>query len=278
MYRKAIYLLVFTLYVAQACLAQSSGIGLSFGAYDFYGPQTDNYFVNSKYKYTYNEDTKTYDTSLKNAMFWTPLVKLSYWHSVSKNIDINVALSLANVDYPKHMTDGDYIRRYRYDQEKNEKFLGELDGRFQYNIFSRYEYPVSPYLLSGFTLSYHDEHWGGCIPVGGGVNIALSNNLSLNLESVYKLAGTDFDQDHYQHSAGLIFWVKNKAPKDVVQDPSKTDSDGDGIDDAHDNCPSVAGIKALDGCPDSDGDGLADDEDECPDEAGPISNDGCPRK
>ncbi len=57
------------------------------------------------------------------------------------------------------------------------------------------------------------------------------------------------------------------------------DTDGDGIGDACDECPEVAGISENKGCPaceDSDGDGVCDDVDSCPDEPGVAENYGCP--
>jgi outer membrane protein OmpA-like peptidoglycan-associated protein len=57
------------------------------------------------------------------------------------------------------------------------------------------------------------------------------------------------------------------------------DSDGDGIADHLDNCPTVAGPASNKGCPlekDSDGDGVPDHLDKCPDVAGSASSAGCP--
>ena len=60
------------------------------------------------------------------------------------------------------------------------------------------------------------------------------------------------------------------------------DSDGDGITDAMDACPSepedLDGFQDADGCPDpdNDGDGVPDTVDACPMQAGPSSNGGCP--
>lgn len=54
------------------------------------------------------------------------------------------------------------------------------------------------------------------------------------------------------------------------------DTDGDGIPDKDDRCPTVAGLASLQGCPDRDGDGIADDADACPDKAGPAEFQGCP--
>ena len=54
------------------------------------------------------------------------------------------------------------------------------------------------------------------------------------------------------------------------------DTDGDGIMDSEDRCPTVKGTRELQGCPDSDGDGVADIDDKCPNVAGLKENKGCP--
>lgn len=54
------------------------------------------------------------------------------------------------------------------------------------------------------------------------------------------------------------------------------DTDGDGVPDFEDACPTVPG-DGPDGCPlDTDSDGVPDIEDECPLRPGPASNQGCP--
>ena len=62
--------------------------------------------------------------------------------------------------------------------------------------------------------------------------------------------------------------------------PVLADSDGDGLPDDYDLCPSLAGVKALGGCPapppDRDGDGVLDDDDACPDLPGIPLYSGCP--
>ncbi len=60
--------------------------------------------------------------------------------------------------------------------------------------------------------------------------------------------------------------------------PIIDDADGDGIIDSMDPCPNDYGPRINDGCPygDYDGDGLTDDVDECPTQFGPSNNNGCP--
>jgi OmpA-OmpF porin, OOP family len=56
------------------------------------------------------------------------------------------------------------------------------------------------------------------------------------------------------------------------------DSDGDGVADINDKCPNLKGSASNNGCPlvDTDGDGVADADDKCPNTAGSASNNGCP--
>ncbi len=58
---------------------------------------------------------------------------------------------------------------------------------------------------------------------------------------------------------------------------SVVDSDGDGVADAIDKCPDVAGADVDLGCPaDADNDGVLGDADACPDAAGSAIDNGCP--
>ena len=66
--------------------------------------------------------------------------------------------------------------------------------------------------------------------------------------------------------------------------PSLVDTDGDGIPDIRDLCPTLPedkdGFQDEDGCPDldNDGDGIPDALDKCPNEPGPPEERGCPKK
>jgi OmpA-OmpF porin, OOP family len=60
--------------------------------------------------------------------------------------------------------------------------------------------------------------------------------------------------------------------------PTGRDTDGDGIPDRDDRCPTEPGPRDNGGCPaqDRDGDGVPDHLDKCPDQPGPAANEGCP--
>lgn len=115
-----------------------------------------------------------------------------------------------------------------------------------------------------------------------GIDFWLTDNFAITLQSMYKGNVSEWDDadenfvsdsqgvtnsfqtSHLQHTAGVKFAFGGK------------DTDGDGIYDNKDECPTVAGLKQFNGCPDSDGDGIKDSEDECPNTFGLAEYNGCP--
>ncbi len=67
-----------------------------------------------------------------------------------------------------------------------------------------------------------------------------------------------------------------KTQKAIVGFPNEKDSDGDGIVDNLDECPTVPGLRHFNGCNDTDRDGVWDSKDACPHLFGEKSNQGCP--
>ena len=78
--------------------------------------------------------------------------------------------------------------------------------------------------------------------------------------------------------AGLHFELFKGKQKIALPPVVEKDTDGDGILDKYDKCPTVAGPAENEGCPwpDSDGDGVLDKDDKCPTVVGPVENEGCP--
>jgi outer membrane protein OmpA-like peptidoglycan-associated protein len=77
-------------------------------------------------------------------------------------------------------------------------------------------------------------------------------------------------------------WAFRKKPAPVVVAPPPPpvipDTDGDGIFDNVDKCPTVAGLAKYGGCPipDTDKDGINDEQDKCPTTPGLAKYNGCP--
>lgn len=85
----------------------------------------------------------------------------------------------------------------------------------------------------------------------------------------------------FQFTIGLKFTKPKpwKEPEVIVISPTiYKDSDGDGIFDSSDKCPTVPGVAKYEGCPvpDTDKDGIFDDKDKCPEQPGYPELDGCP--
>lgn len=85
----------------------------------------------------------------------------------------------------------------------------------------------------------------------------------------------------FQLTIGLRFrkpkpWVEPQPV--IITPPVDKDTDGDGILDSRDKCPTVPGVAKYEGCPvpDTDKDGILDDKDKCPDMPGYPELDGCP--
>lgn len=301
--------------------AQMQGIGVHFGGYDFLGPQNGDYFF-TRQTYIVNgvdrapagtQPQLVNDTIKKNKLFWSPLIRVTYWWQLNKWFDINLGLSLADLQYPASSKDTNLINKDLYNTGNNfDKFLGELDARINFNILPRREYIVTPYLFAGITASTHSGYFGADVPLGLGGNVQLSDkhNIYLNLEAGYKAAITSNDYNHLQYTIGVVYWFKpgykkhaevaaapvpiaapvpdmdnDGVPDSIDKCPTIPglaefdgcpDTDGDGVPDNLDKCPLVPGLKAFDGCPDTDGDGIPDNIDKCPYVAGPAEYNGCP--
>lgn len=162
---------------------------------------------------------------------------------------------------------------------------------------------AAPYLILGVGAKYlmSDSELDVQLPVGLGVNVSLNDRLNLQIQAEYRQSFL-IQKSNLALTAGVTYAL-GKEKEEVPPPPKDTDgdgivdtdddcptvaglaqfngcpdTDGDGIPDKEDDCPNEAGIKELNGCPDvdTDGDGLVDRKDKCPDEAGPIENEGCP--
>jgi len=187
-------------------------------------------------------------------------------------------------------------------------------AHLQYNILGP-QYIVRPFIYAGagimFTEKKHsvkEARLDYALPsFGAGVNIRMTDYVSLKLQEGFIYASTDEldatvkkganngNDGFLFHTAGLVFnlgkmpdadmdGVSDKkdlcsaTPIGVMVDENgcPLDRDKDGVADYIDQCPDMKGSVALSGCPDADADGIADKDDRCPQNAGSLSNKGCP--
>jgi outer membrane protein OmpA-like peptidoglycan-associated protein len=101
----------------------------------------------------------------------------------------------------------------------------------------------------------------------------------------YRVGLSDKLNNHYFYSFGIAGLIGKKEKKKRLIEPPQIqnvvvvrDSDGDGIVDSADACPTIPGLAKYKGCPkpDRDKDGIADEEDNCPDVPGILRYKGCP--
>jgi OmpA-OmpF porin, OOP family len=169
------------------------------------------------------------------------------------------------------------IKRFVLPQQANGEYPvvnpGDLmyysvDGVLNYslmNVIKSKKIDPSAHIGGGYT--FLGDNSAGTINGGLGLTYWFTETVGLSVRSTYKHSFEDertVMPSHMQHFAGLTFKFGGK------------DTDGDGIYDKDDACPTEAGLKQFNGCPDTDGDGIADKEDTCPDEAGTIEFNGCP--
>lgn len=112
-------------------------------------------------------------------------------------------------------------------------------------------------------------------------NIVVGGRYMHGFRKVYLIDNVSTNNRGFQLTVGFRFHKPPPMPKPVVVQPTivvEKDSDGDGILDSRDKCPTVPGLAKYEGCPvpDTDKDGVFDDKDKCPEMAGYPELDGCP--
>ena len=142
------------------------------------------------------------------------------------------------------------------------------------------KYCLNPFITVGLGGAKFKGYYSAFAPVGVGLQWKIVDNFFFLANSQYRIPFTENGAYHFYHSFGVAASLKKKPepkPVEVVPPPVVVlDKDGDGVLDADDLCPDVAGVAVLQGCPDKDSDGIADNNDSCPDVAGLGKYKGCP--
>jgi outer membrane protein OmpA-like peptidoglycan-associated protein len=198
----------------------------------------------------------------------SPGFALSYLKGMTDNIDFMGRLGFASlVDMPIKSRQG------RGDGLTHP--LVESDVNLNFKLTSD-KYWVSPYISLGAGASTWNGYWAAYFPAGLGLQVNFYDKAYLILQSQYRLPLTSNNANHLFYSLGFAATIGKKKELPPPLPPPPADTDGDGITDPQDACPTVAGIAAFQGCPDTDNDGIKDSDDKCPTVPGVARYEGCP--
>ncbi|MBS1948394.1 MAG: OmpA family protein [Bacteroidetes bacterium] len=199
-----------------------------------------------------------------------PGFSLMFWKGLTSNLDFSIRYNGLFSSYSKK------------DTVSTASYENEFEGSLHLRAFSD-NHLLNPFLTAGIGAGNYSGTWATYAPLGGGIQINLQSKTYIFLQMNYRasLSKSNLDNNLF-YSLGIaenISPAKPKpAPKTVVIPvvaPPK-DSDGDGIVDSLDECPTVSGLAQFHGCPDTDGDGIPDKDDKCPNQKGTAKYNGCP--
>ncbi|MES2329135.1 MAG: OmpA family protein [Bacteroidota bacterium] len=210
----------------------------------------------------------------------SPGLSFTYYEGLTERIDFMGNLAGSYVKYPFSYFAG-------VTTPNDQKFLLEASASLNFKLVSD-KYAVVPYLSLGLGASmYNGAYYAAYFPTGVGLQIDLGQGTYLNTLFGYNAKISNLSTNHLNYSIGIGSpLTEKKAPPVVVAPPPPPmpepvvvkDTDGDGIPDADDKCPTVPGTAKYSGCPvpDTDGDGINDDNDKCPTVKGLAKYNGCP--
>lgn len=218
--------------------------------------------------------------------------------NISQSFGVRLGLTSGKISSTDLNYDNRKNRGYSFENRLTElSLLGQWEplasNRYRGGKFHKI---LSPYLFAGAGLAFSNPEadFNGddtnliqmdknteektliTVPVGIGLRYDITRKWNLGLEIGLRPAFSDFldgvmqagdpsNEDWYTFG-GLTLTTRFGAK----------DTDGDGIADDSDDCPTIAGINATSGCPDADLDGIADNKDACPNDAGDAKFNGCP--
>jgi OOP family OmpA-OmpF porin len=223
-------------------------------------------------------------SSVLNNSQWTkvrdmsPGLGLQYTQGLSEHVDFAGSLNGSYVKYPFSFNSG-------IAASQQSKFLLETSAALNFKLLTD-NYFMVPYISLGLGASmYGGTYFAAYAPTGAGLQFNLGEGTFVNTMFGYNIKVSNLSVNHLTYSIGIGSPLKDKKETPVVVPPPpppppviEKDTDGDGIVDSKDKCPTVPGVAKYDGCPvpDTDGDGINDDNDKCPTVKGIAKYNGCP--
>lgn len=253
-------------------------------------------------------------------------LNLAYGLMARKYVNSNFAFRLGLL-HTRLSADDDLYNNLRERGFKTETPLTEFSANMELDILGHQKRPIvgklSPYVFvgAGLALTKPTTDYGRLnndaisdasagfskvrfvMPVGAGLRLNVKPDLALALEIAPRAAFSDYldgvseagnpdKNDWYGLTSVQLFYKLTVSDQDGdgIADADDAcpeiagtalsmgcpDRDNDSVADGQDDCPDIPGNPALAGCPDSDNDGIKDSEDACPTQAGTAAMNGCP--
>ena len=198
-------------------------------------------------------------------------MSLSYWKGLTKTIDFSTRAGFSMDDFSSAASN-------RTNSNNENQFAVELEPSFNIRPYGDNHF-IAPFLSVGIGGGRYSHDYGAYVPAGLGIQLNFHSSTYILIQTQYRYALTrNVLKDAIGYSVGIAqnFSKQRAVVMAPPPPPIVLDRDGDGVLDADDKCPDVAGLVSLQGCPDRDGDGIPDAEDKCPDVAGVAKYQGCP--
>lgn len=255
----ALYLLVPSTYGQNKDYRREPAIGISFFLNDF---------VTAERIRSTSLSKVISDKKFAKMSQMSPGLAINYFKGLTNHIDFAASLGGSFINYPM----------------PGKTFSGDnflLEGSATVNLkMTTEQYWVQPYIIAGVGAHKYRSYYGAFLPLGLGLKVNFFDEAYLFINSTYRVpVTTETANYHLQHSIGVAGALsKKKEEKIIPPPPPPPDTDGDGIIDADDKCPTIKGLAKYQGCPipDTDKDGINDEEDKCPTVPGLARYQGCP--
>lgn len=206
-------------------------------------------------------------------------IGVQYFKGVTPKLDFMVNLDLASLSYPFYASSGIKTAWGTESGASSKRFYMAADAGLNFKMLSD-DHKVVPYLTAGIGVGKFATNYMAYAPVGAGIQIKANHGSFVNILSTFRAEMSSLTKTHFNHGISYSMPLKLKEKKPVVlpPPPPPADTDNDGVIDANDKCPTVAGLAKYAGCPipDTDKDGINDEQDKCPTVAGLAKYGGCP--
>jgi OOP family OmpA-OmpF porin len=209
----------------------------------------------------------------------TKSIGVQYFKGVTPKMDFMVNLDLASLSYPFYASSLIKNAIGTASGATTKGFYAAADAGLNFKMLSD-DHKVVPYISASIGVGKFASNYMAYAPVGAGIQIKANNGSFVNILSTFRAEMSALTKTHFNHGVSYSMPLKLKEKKPVVlpPPPPPADTDNDGVIDADDKCPTVAGLAKYAGCPipDTDKDGVNDEQDKCPTVAGLAKYAGCP--